>query len=132
MIQKVKAPIKLFYQMSNLRFFPVVDASAYKDWKDLNGQEMAVHSRGSGTEAIMKMMASATASNTARSATCRARGARRAMLQGNIKATVVDAANRRLLEERRPASSPCCRWRTSTRPTRRSSPTPSSWNEIGP
>ena len=56
-LQKVKAPIRIFYQMSTLRFFPVVNTEFYQDWKDLNGQEIAVHSRGSGTEAIMQLMA---------------------------------------------------------------------------
>jgi NitT/TauT family transport system substrate-binding protein len=103
MIQKVKAPIRLFLQMSNLRFFPVVDASAYKDWKDLNGQEIAVQGRGSGTEAIMKMMAQRNGIEYGSISYVPGSEVRAgAMLQGNIKATVVDAANRRLLEEKAP------------------------------
>jgi NitT/TauT family transport system substrate-binding protein len=103
MIQKVKAPIRLFFQMSNLRFFPVVDASAYKDWKDLNGQEIAVQGRGSGTEAIMKMMAQRNGIEYGSISYVPGSEVRAgAMLQGNIKATVVDAANRRLLEEKAP------------------------------
>ena len=103
MIQKVKAPIRLFYQMSNLRFFPVVDASVYKDWKDLNGKEVVVHSRGSGTEAIMKMMAQRNGIEYGSISYVPGSEVRAgAMLQGNIKATVVDAANRRLLEEKAP------------------------------
>ena len=57
LLQKVKAPIRMFYQMSTLRFFPIVNTEFYKSWKDLDGQEVAVQSRGSGTEAIMKLMA---------------------------------------------------------------------------
>ena len=57
LLQKVKAPIRIFFQMSTLRFFPVVNTEFYQDWKDLDGQEIAVHSRGSGTEAIMQLMA---------------------------------------------------------------------------
>jgi NitT/TauT family transport system substrate-binding protein len=103
MMQKVKAPIRLFFQMSNLRFFPVVDASAYKDWKDLNGQEIAVQSRGSGTEAIMKMMAQRHGIEYGSISYVPGSEVRAgAMLQGNIKATVVDAANRRVLEEKAP------------------------------
>jgi TRAP-type uncharacterized transport system substrate-binding protein len=30
---------------------------AYKSWKDLDGQEIAVHARGSGTEAIVNLVA---------------------------------------------------------------------------
>src|SRR3972149_5764805 len=56
-IQKVNVPIRVFYQMSGLQFFPIVNKDNYKSWKDLNGQEIVVHARGSGTEAIMRLMA---------------------------------------------------------------------------
>ena len=32
LLQKVKAPIRMFYQISNLRFYPVVNKEFYKDW----------------------------------------------------------------------------------------------------
>ena len=57
MLQKVRAPLKLFYQMNTLKFFPVVNTEFYKTWKDLDGQEVTVNSRGSGTEAIMRLAA---------------------------------------------------------------------------
>ena len=50
-------PIRFFYQLSALQFFPVVNKDSYKTWKDLNDQEIAVQGRGSGTEAIMILMA---------------------------------------------------------------------------
>src|SRR3970282_1977154 len=56
-VQKVNVPIRFFYQMSALQFFPIVNVEHYKTWKDLDGQEIAVHTRGSGTEAIMRLMA---------------------------------------------------------------------------
>ena len=128
-LQKVKAPIRIFYQMSTLRFFPVVNTEFYQDWKDLNGQEIAVHSRGSGTEAIMQLMAKRNGidySNISYVPGSEVRAT--ALLQGHVKATIVDSANWRILEEKAPASSSCCRSRTSTPPTRRSTPTPSSWS----
>ena len=57
LIQKVGVPIRMFAQISTLRFFPVVNGEFYKDWKDLDGQEIAVQARGSGTEAVMLLMA---------------------------------------------------------------------------
>ena len=45
MLQKVKAPIRMFYQMSTLRFFPIVNTEFYKDWKDLDGQEVIARIR---------------------------------------------------------------------------------------
>ena len=57
LIQKVNAPIRMFYQLSMLRFYPVVNGEKYQAWTDLDGADVAVHGRGSGTEAIMKWMA---------------------------------------------------------------------------
>jgi NitT/TauT family transport system substrate-binding protein len=103
LVQKVKAPIRMFYQMATLRFFPIVNTEYYKDWKDLDGQEVAVHARGSGTEAIMKLMAQRhgiTYSNISYVAGAEVRAG--ALLQGNVKASIVDAANRRMLEQKAP------------------------------
>ena len=103
LVQKVNAPVRMFYQMSSLRFFPIVNTEFYKDWKDLDGQDVAVHSRGSGTEAIMKLMAQRHGiaySNINYVAGAEVRAG--ALLQGNVKATIVDAANRRMLEEKAP------------------------------
>jgi len=103
LLQKVKAPIRMFYQLSSLRFFPIVNTEYYKDWKDLDGQEIAVHSRGSGTEAIMMLMAQRhgiTYGNVSYVPGSEVRAG--ALLQGNIKATIVDAANRKLVMEKAP------------------------------
>lgn len=103
MIQKVKAPIRLFLQMSALRFYPVVNTEFYNAWKDLDGQDIAVHSRGSGTEAIMKLMAQRNGIAYGSISYVPGSEVRAgAMLEGTIKATIVDAANRRLLEEKAP------------------------------
>jgi len=103
LIQKVKAPIRLFYQMSALRFFPIVNTEFYKTWKDLDGQEIAVHSRGSGTEAIMKLMAQKNGiaySNISYVPGSEVRAG--ALLQGNIKASIVDSTNKKLIMEKAP------------------------------
>jgi NitT/TauT family transport system substrate-binding protein len=103
LIQKVKTPVRMFLQLSKLRFYPIVSAADYKSWKDLDGKEVAVHSRGSGTEAIMKLMASKqgiTYSNISYVPGSEVRAG--ALLQGTIKASIVDAANRRMLMEKAP------------------------------
>jgi NitT/TauT family transport system substrate-binding protein len=103
LVQKVKAPIRMFYQMSALRFFPIVNTEYYKTWKDLDGQEIAVHSRGSGTEAIMKLMAQKngiTYSNISYVPGSEVRAG--ALLQGNIKASIVDSTNKKLIMEKAP------------------------------
>ncbi|PWJ86244.1 NitT/TauT family transport system substrate-binding protein [Pseudaminobacter salicylatoxidans] len=103
LLQKVKAPIRIFLQLSKLQFFPVVNSEFYKDWKDLDGQEVAVHSRGSGTEAIMRLMADKN--GIAYSSISYVPGAEvrtGALLQGNVKATIVDSSGKRILEKEAP------------------------------
>src|SRR5512145_2887607 len=55
-MQRLRVPLRFFYQLSTLNFYPVVDAGSYKGWKDLDGQDFVVHSRGSGTEALARLM----------------------------------------------------------------------------
>jgi NitT/TauT family transport system substrate-binding protein len=77
-----------------------VNSEVYQDWEDLDGQEIAVHSRGSGTEALMKMMAEQKGIEYADISYVPGSEVRAgAMLQGTIDATIVDAANFRLLQE---------------------------------
>ncbi|MCK0207727.1 ABC transporter substrate-binding protein [Starkeya koreensis] len=103
LIQKVKVPVRLFLQLSTLRFYPAVNAEFYKTWKDLNGQEVAVHSRGSGTEAIMKLMEDKQGIKFSKISYIPGSEVRTgALLQGNVKATIVDSAGRRLLQEKAP------------------------------
>jgi NitT/TauT family transport system substrate-binding protein len=99
-IQNSKAPIRMFYRMSTLLFFPVVNSEVYDDWEDLDGQEVAVHSRGSGTEALMRLMEDIHGieySNMSYIPGSEVRAG--AMLQGTINATIVDGAAWRFLQE---------------------------------
>ncbi|HSI41052.1 MAG TPA: ABC transporter substrate-binding protein [Xanthobacteraceae bacterium] len=103
LIQKVKVPVRIFLQLSTLRFYPVVNAEFYKSWKDLNGQEVAVHSRGSGTEAIMRLMEQKQGIKFAKISYIPGSEVRAgALLQGNVKASIVDSNGRRLLQEKAP------------------------------
>ncbi|SES35947.1 NitT/TauT family transport system substrate-binding protein [Tranquillimonas rosea] len=99
-IQNSDAPIRMFYRMSTLLFFPVVNSEVYSGWADLDGEEVTVHSRGSGTEALMRLMEKKegiTFSNISYIPGSEVRAG--AMLQGNVNASIVDAANFRLLQE---------------------------------
>jgi NitT/TauT family transport system substrate-binding protein len=99
-IQKAGVPIRFFAQIATLRFFPVVNTEFYKGWKDLDGQEIAVQARGSGTEAVMILMAKRNGISFSSISYVPGSEVRRgAMIQGTIKASIVDAANRRILEQ---------------------------------
>jgi NitT/TauT family transport system substrate-binding protein len=101
MLQKVRAPLKLFYQMNTLKFFPVVNTEAYKTWKDLDGQEVTVNSRGSGTEAIMKLAADKNGIKYKNISYVPGSEVRLgALLQGTVKASILDSTNHKLLMER--------------------------------
>jgi NitT/TauT family transport system substrate-binding protein len=103
LLQKVKAPIRIFLQLSELQMYPVVNTEFYQDWADLDGQEIAVHSRGSGTEAIMQMMADKHGIEYSSIAYVPGAEVRTgALLQGNVKATIVDSSGKRVLEAEAP------------------------------
>ena len=103
LLQKVKAPIRIFMQLRTLQFYPVVNTEFYKEWKDLDGQEIAVHSRGSGTEAIMQLMADKNGIEYSGISYVPGAEVRTgALLQGNVKATIVDSSGKRVLEDKAP------------------------------
>ncbi len=101
-LQNSDAPIRMFFRMSTLLFFPVVNSEVYSGWEDLDGQEVTVHSRGSGTEALMRLMEQKHGieySNLSYVPGSEVRAG--AMLQGTIDASIVDGANFRRLQEER-------------------------------
>jgi len=103
LIQKVNAPIRMFYQLSMLRFYPVVNGDKYKTWKDLDGSDVAVHGRGSGTEAIMRLMADQNGIKYKTVSYVPGSGVRAgALLQGRIDVSIVDYERKRLLEREAP------------------------------
>lgn len=101
LIQRVDVPIRMIYQLSTLRFIPVVNSEKYQTWDDLAGQKVTVHSRGSGTEALMKMMAQKNGFEYSEISYVPGSEVRAgAMLQGRIHASIVDSAGWRLLQEK--------------------------------
>jgi NitT/TauT family transport system substrate-binding protein len=99
----VQAPIRLFYQLSSLKFYPVVDQAAYPDWQALDGQPFAYHGRGSGTEAMGNLLAEQNGIAFGEISYVPGSEVRAvALLQGNIKATFLDIANKNLVMEQAP------------------------------
>ena len=54
-MQKSKAPIRIIYQLSKLKFFPVTTKD-YNELEDLNGEPILLHSRGGGTDSIANVI----------------------------------------------------------------------------
>jgi NitT/TauT family transport system substrate-binding protein len=102
-VEKVNVPIRFFYQLTALQFFPIVNKEFYKDWKDLDGQEIAVQSRGSGTEAIMNLMAKQHDIKYKSVSYVPGSNVRAiALLKGNIKASILDASNKNYVMKEAP------------------------------
>jgi NitT/TauT family transport system substrate-binding protein len=100
--QKSKAPLRGLFQVTRLVFFAVADNS-YKTWKDLDGQTMTFHARGTGTEAIGNILADKNGIKFGqRNYVAGSENRVVAMLNGQIKATIVDLANKNLLMAKAP------------------------------
>jgi len=100
LIGETGAPLRILFQLSRLRFYPVVDTQFYRHWADLDGAEVVTHGPGSGTEAIMNRMASQHGIEYEQmryipSSALRARG----LLRGQYKVTIVDLLSYRFLRQ---------------------------------
>jgi NitT/TauT family transport system substrate-binding protein len=99
-IQKSKVPLKAVFQMSRLVFFTVA-SKEYETWQDLDGEPFTFHARGSGTEAIGNILAERNGIEFGeRSYVPGSENRIIAMMNGQIKATIVDLANKNLLLEK--------------------------------
>jgi len=54
-MQKSKAPIRIIFQLSKLKFFPIT-SQKYSKLEDLNGEPIMLHSRGGGTDSIANVI----------------------------------------------------------------------------
>ena len=100
LIQKHDAPLRFIFQLSKLHFFPVVNAKYHDSWRDLNGAKIFVHGAGSGTEAMMRLMAREHGVEYGEIRHLPGSGVRaQAMMKELITATIVDGSSmNRLLE----------------------------------
>ena len=98
-IQKAKVPLRAIFQMSALVFFPVV-STEYKTWQDLNGQPFTFHARGTATEAYGDVVAAREGIEFGERSYVPGSGNRVvALLNGTIKATILDLANKNVIME---------------------------------
>jgi NitT/TauT family transport system substrate-binding protein len=54
-MQRSKAPLRIVFQLSKLKFFPVT-SQKYGKLEDLDGQPILLHSRGGGTDSIANVI----------------------------------------------------------------------------
>jgi NitT/TauT family transport system substrate-binding protein len=100
-MQKSKGTVKNLVTLTKLVFFPIVEKASYKTWKDLDGQPFTFHSRGSGTEAIGNIMAKRqNITFGQRNYISGSDNRIVALMNGQIKATILDLPNTKILMEK--------------------------------
>ncbi|WP_420405829.1 ABC transporter substrate-binding protein [Nisaea sp.] len=96
-MQRSRAPIRIVFQLSKLKFFPVT-SKKYSKLEDLNGEPIMLHSRGGGTDSIANVIEDklnikfGTRSYVPGSANRIA-----ALIAGQTDATIVDLSNKNKL-----------------------------------
>lgn len=99
-IQKSKVPIRNFFQLSKLVFFPVASIK-YETWQDLDGEPFTFHARGTGTEAIGDIIVKREGITLGqRSYVPGSENRIVGMMKGQINATIVDLSNKNILMEK--------------------------------
>lgn len=95
LIEGSEAPLRIFCQLQAARFFPVVDKAAYADWQAMDGETFTVHSRGSTTEALASIVEEEEGIEFGKISYVPGSEVRAtALLQGNVKAAVLDIPNK--------------------------------------
>jgi NitT/TauT family transport system substrate-binding protein len=93
-MQKSKAPIRIVYQVSKLKFFPVT-TKKYSKLEDMKGQPITLHSRGGGTDSIANVIEEKMNMKFGTRSYVPGSGNRVALLvAGKADATIIDLANK--------------------------------------
>ena len=96
-MQRSKAPIRIVFQLSKLKFFPVT-TKAYSKLEDLNGEPILLHSRGGGTDSIANVIESKLGMEFGeRSYVPGSSNRVAALLGGRADATIIDLSNKNKL-----------------------------------
>ena len=96
-MQRSKAPIRILFQLSKLKFFPVT-TKKYSKLQDLNGEPILLHSRGGGTDSIANVIEDRLGIKFGdRSYVPGSANRIVALIAGQTDATIVDLANKNKL-----------------------------------
>ncbi len=96
-MQRSKAPLRILFQLSKLKFFPVT-TKTYSKLEDLDGEPILLHSRGGGTDAIANVIESRLGLTFGdRSYVPGSANRVAALLGGRADATIIDLSNKNKL-----------------------------------
>ncbi|MCJ7499804.1 ABC transporter substrate-binding protein [bacterium] len=98
-MQRSKAPVRIIFQLSKLKFFPV-SSKKYSSLKDLNGAPIMLHSRAGGTDSIANVIEDRVGIKFGqRSYVPGSQNRIVALMAGQTDLTIVDLANKNKLIE---------------------------------
>lgn len=93
-MQRSKAPIRIVFQLSKLKFFPVT-SKKYDKLEDLNGEPIMLHSRGGGTDSIANVIEDKLSIKFGdRSYVPGSSNRVAALMAGQTDATIIDLSNK--------------------------------------
>lgn len=96
-MQRSKAPIRIIFQLSKLKFFPVT-SKKYSKLEDLNGEPILLHSRGGGTDSIANVIEDKLSMKFGKRSYLPGSSNRIvALVSGQADATIVDMSNKNKL-----------------------------------
>jgi len=96
-MQRSKAPVRIIFQMSKLKFFPVT-SKKYSKLEDLNGEPIMLHSRGGGTDSIANVIEDRFSIKFGKRSYVPGSSNRvAALIAGQTDATIVDLSNKNKL-----------------------------------
>jgi NitT/TauT family transport system substrate-binding protein len=96
-MQRSKAPVRIIFQLSKLKFFPVT-SKKYSKLQDLDGEPIMLHSRGGGTESIANVIEDKLNMKFGKRSYVPGSSNRiAALIAGQTDATIVDLSNKNKL-----------------------------------
>jgi NitT/TauT family transport system substrate-binding protein len=96
-MQRSKAPIRIIFQLSKLKFFPVT-TQKYSSLADMDGEPILLHSRGGGTDSIANVIEDRVGIKFGdRSYVPGSSNRVAALLGGQAEATIIDLSNKNKL-----------------------------------
>ena len=101
-MQRSKAPVRIIFQLSKLKFFPVT-TKKYEKLEDLNGEPILLHSRGGGTDSIANVIEDKVGITLGeRSYVPGSANRVVALVAGQADATIIDLSNKNKIIDQHP------------------------------
>lgn len=101
-MQRSKAPVRIIFQLSKLKFFPVT-TKKYEKLEDLDGEPILLHSRGGGTDSIANVIEDKVGIKFGeRSYVPGSANRVVALVAGQADATIIDLSNKNKIIDQHP------------------------------